>query len=237
MDTAILFSGGKDSVYAVDYALKKGYNIKYLLSVKPSRRDCYLFHFATVEHTPLLAEALKLPHILTTCNIADPKEEALIVRNIIKENPVDAVILGGVGLQKTQLSSIRNALFDLGIEVFAAHKDQIKDEEALMKKMISDGYKIVITEIASDGLNKEWVGKTLTSENFEVLKKLSEKYGFDLLGEGGYYNSLVTDGPIFSKKIEILDSEQVMEANNSGYLKVNNLILAEKEPLAEVIGF
>ena len=64
MDVAILFSGGKDSTLAIEYAKKEGYNIKYLLSVKPSRRDCYLFHYATVEHTPALADAMGLKHIL-----------------------------------------------------------------------------------------------------------------------------------------------------------------------------
>ena len=56
MDVAIMYSGGKDSTYAIEYALDKGYNIKYLLSVKPNRTDCYLFHFATVEHTKELAD-------------------------------------------------------------------------------------------------------------------------------------------------------------------------------------
>ena len=64
MKVAVLYSGGKDSNYAVEYALKKGWEIKYLLSVKPSRTDCYLFHFATVEHTELQAEALGIRHIM-----------------------------------------------------------------------------------------------------------------------------------------------------------------------------
>jgi len=72
MDVAIMYSGGKDSTLAIEYALNKGYNIKYLLSVKPNRTDCYLFHFATVEHTKELAEILGLKHILINCNVADP---------------------------------------------------------------------------------------------------------------------------------------------------------------------
>ncbi len=226
MKVAVLFSGGKDSVFAVDHCLSKGWDIEYLLSVKPSRRDCYLFHFATVEHTPHLADALGIRQILVGCDVADPVLEAQIVRQVVEKNPVDAVVLGGVGLQETQLKSVRDALFDLGIEVFAAHKDE--DEELLMRRMIADGYEIVMTEIASDGLSAEWLGKTLTLDNFEKLKVLSKKFGFDLLGEGGYYNSLVVDGPIFTKKMVIQDSEKVMEAGNSGYLLVKKLAVLPK---------
>ncbi len=226
MNVAVMFSGGKDSVFAVDQCLSKGYNIQYLLSVKPSRRDCYLFHYATVEHTPLLADSLGYPHILVGCDVADPVQEAQIVRQVVEKNPVDAVVLGGVGLQETQIKSIRDALFDLGVEVFAAHKDQ--DEEQLMRTMIADGYEIIITEIASDGLTEEWLGRTLTVENFEKLRMLAKRYGFDLLGEGGYYNSLVIDGPIFTKQIKIVESEKVMETANSGYLKVLKTIVMPK---------
>ena len=74
MDVAILFSGGKDSTFAIQHAKQKGWNIKYLISVKPTRKDCFLFHFATVEHTKEIAKILNIPHILTSCSIANPEK-------------------------------------------------------------------------------------------------------------------------------------------------------------------
>src|SRR4030042_5735411 len=103
MKVAILFSGGKDSTYAVEYALSRGWDIQYLLSVKPTRKDCYLFHYATVEHTPKQAQILGLKQIMVKCNVANPKKEAQIVKEVVEKNKVDALILGGVGLQVTQL--------------------------------------------------------------------------------------------------------------------------------------
>ena len=93
MDVAILYSGGKDSNYALASALEKGWNVKYLLSVKPTRTDCYLFHFATVEHTKIQAEILGIPHILVNCSIANPKKEAEIVKKVVEKNPVDVEAL------------------------------------------------------------------------------------------------------------------------------------------------
>src|SRR3989344_3319731 len=230
MDVAIMFSGGKDSTLAVEYALQKGYTIKYLLSVKPSRRDCYLFHYATVEWTKEVAKALNLPQILVGCYVADPVKEAEIVKQIVEKNPVDAVILGGVGLQETQIKSVRDALFNLGTEVFAAHAGQ--DHGDLTEEMIKRGYKIIVTEIAADGLTADWLGKTMDLNNYPELRKLSEKFGFHIGFEGGHANTLVVDGPIFNKKIEIVRSEKIMEAgkSNDGYLLVHEVKVIDKIP-------
>ena len=126
-----MYSGGKDSTFAIDHAMEKGWDIEYLISIKPTRTDCYLFHYATVEHTKELAKILEIPHILEKCEIADPEKEALIVKKIVekqqKTKPVNAVVLGGTGLQETQLRSIQNALRPMGIEVFASHAGEEHD--------------------------------------------------------------------------------------------------------------
>ncbi len=226
MNIAILFSGGKDSINAIKLAKQKGWDIKYLLSVKPNRTDCYLFHFATVEYTKEIAKILGYNHILVNCDIANPQKEAEIIKDIIAKNPVDAVVLGGIGLQETQIKVLRDTLFPLGVEVFASHKDE--DHENLIRKMINQGYEIIITQIASDGM-KEWLGKTLTRDNFDELKKDSIKYGFHIGFEGGYADTFVIDGPIFDKRLEILNFEKVMESENNGYIKIKDYIVREKK--------
>jgi len=226
MKVAVMFSGGKDSTFAIDYALEKGWKIDYLLSVKPTRTDCFLFHFATVEQTPELAKILGVKHILTSCNIADPEKEAEIVKNIVIKNPVDAVVLGGTGLQETQIRSIQKALLPHGIEVFAAHAGQ--DHDIVMKEMIKKGYKFMITQIASDGLNKDWIGRVLDEKNMNELFARSIKYGFHCGGEGGYYDTLVIDGPIFNSRLEVLESHKVMESNCEGHLIVDKLQIVKK---------
>ncbi len=227
MEVAILYSGGKDSTNAIAKALENGWNIKYLLSVKPTRTDCYLFHFATVEHTRTLANILGLPHILTTCDVADPVKEALIVKEVVKKHPVDAVILGGSGLQETQIKSVREALFDLGVETFASHQGD--DHGELVEDLLEKDYKIIITQIAAEGLNQEWLGKILTKASYEELKQRSEKFGFHNGGEGGHFDTLCVDGPLFTKKLEILEAEKIMESNCVGYLKINKLSIVDKK--------
>ncbi len=226
MKVGILFSGGKDSTLAIETAKNKGWEIAYLLSIKPTRRDCYLFHYATVELTKELANILSMPHIYTTCSIADVKKEAQIIYEIVKKNPVDAIVLGGIGLQETQIKAVRDVLFPLGVEVFATHTGM--NHEEILSDMVLRGYEILITEVAADGLNKDWLGKKIDIRSLPELKAASEKYGFHIGFEGGHANTLVLGGPIFNKSIKILESEKIMDGEFSGFLKINKYVVMEK---------
>jgi len=222
---AVLYSGGKDSNYAVQDCLKKGWEIAYLLSVKPDRKDCYLFHYATVEHTGLQAKALGLKHVLVDCGVADPVKEAEIVKRVVEKNIVDAVVLGGTGLQVTQISSIQRALLPLGVEVFASHAGE--EHETLFEDMLNKGYKIMITQFASDGLDK-WLGKIIDKDNFNQLKKDAVKYGFHLGFDGGYADTFVLDMPFFEREVCFKNPLIVRNSECTGHLIVENACLAEK---------
>ena len=227
MDVAILYSGGKDSTYAIEYCQNKGWNIKYLISIKPNRTDCYLYHFATVELTQELAKILGYKHFYLSCEIADPEKEALIVKNLVEKHKVDALILGGVGLQETQLRSLQKALMPLKIEVFASHAGG--DHRELMRQMLDKGYRFMITQVASDGLIN-WLGKEITKHNLKTFFEYANKYGFDSGGEGGYYDSLTFAGPIFGdKELVIEDVKKVIENKYCGHVIVNSYKIMNKE--------
>jgi len=225
-----MYSGGKDSTFAIDHALEKEWDIRYLISIKPTRKDCYLFHYATVEHTKDLAKILEIPHILEKCKVADPIKEAEIVKKIVEKqqskNPVNAVVLGGTGLQETQLRSIQDALRPLGIEVFAAHAGE--EHDLVLEKMLEKGYEIMITQVASEGLMR-WLGKKLTKENFHELKEDSVAFKFHIGFEGGYADTLVLDGPIFSKRLQVEKFEKIIEDEYCGHVKIKKLRILDKE--------
>jgi len=233
MDAAILYSGGKDSTFAIQHAIDKGWNIKYLISVKPTRKDCFLFHYATVEQTKELAKMLKIPHFYVSCRVADPVKEADIVKKVVESNQkkmkVDAVVLGGTGLQETQLKSIQNALRPFNIDVFASHAGE--EHDLVMGQMLDRGFEIMVTQIASDGL-KEWLGKNITKDNFPQLKKDSIKYGFHIGFEGGYADTLVTNCPLFEKRMVVEEMSVIFEDNYCGHVVIDRYRMQKKDSVA-----
>ena len=73
------------------------------------------------------------------------------------------------------------------------------------------GFKVVIVGVSCDGLGKEWLGKKMTKKAVKELKALAKKYRFHSAGEGGEFETLVVDCPLFKKKIKIIESENLWD--------------------------
>ena len=65
-----------------------------------------------------------------------------------------------------------------------------------------------------------------------ILYDLQGKFGINMCGEGGEYESLTLDCPLFNKKIRIDDYETIIHSNDAfakvGYLKLNKFHLEDK---------
>lgn len=227
MKVAVLFSGGKDSVMAVHYAQKQGWDIEALIAVKPKNTEAYLWHYSTVEWTLLSANAMELPLILLKADDIGPEKEAKVLEQVFQKLKINALLLGGVGLQKTQIESVKKVAEKFKIKVIVPYEKYSSEE--LLREEIQAGFDIRITNVAVDGLGPEWLGKKLDGKAALQLKVLSEKYGFDLLFEGGSGDTYVCDAPMFKQKIEFLDTKKVWDSKtSSGYLEVLDAQLVSK---------
>lgn len=227
MRVAVLYSGGKDSTFAVHEALKKGWQVVALIAIKPKSSEAYLWHYATVEWTLLSSQALNIPLFLLKCDAIGAKEEAKELEKVLSKIKIDALILGGIGIQKTQIKEIEKVAKKFKVKVILPHKGF--DHYELFKNIIKEGFEVCITQVASQGLGPEWLGKKVDLETLEKLKKLSEKYGFHIGFEGGYAETFVVDGPIFKKRIDFVDVQKIWDNETfSGYLEVKEANLVEK---------
>ncbi len=62
MRVAVLYSGGKDSNYALYWALKQGgFEVKYLVSMVSESDESYMYHVPNIHLTELQARAIGIP--------------------------------------------------------------------------------------------------------------------------------------------------------------------------------
>ncbi len=219
-----LFSSGKDSTYALYIMQKMNYEVSCLITLESKNSSSYMFHTPNIELTKLQSQALGIPRMVQTTE--GKKEEELAdleaaIREAKKKYKLDAIVTGAI-FSTYQRNRIETICDKLGLSVFAPlwHKNQ--EEE--MRELISAGFEVMLSSIAAYGLTKEWLGKVLTLNDVDKLAQLEKKYKINVAGEGGEFESLVINGPNFSKKIDITKSKVVMEDENTG-----NFIIEEAQ--------
>jgi predicted ATP pyrophosphatase (TIGR00289 family) len=104
------------------------------------------------------------------------------------------------------------------------------DLEKYLKETIDLGFDVKFVGVAALGLNENWLGRTLDYKALEDLKELHMKYGVNLGGEGGEYDTFVCDGPIFKRRIQFLRSKRIWDnKTDSGFLNIDEAELLQKK--------
>ena len=94
-----------------------------------------------------------------------------------------------------------------------------------MKEFIETGFQAVVTAVNSSYMGQEWLGRFIDNK---FLVDLKNKKNIDLCGEYGEYHTLVLDGPLFNKKINILETQPV-KIENHWFLNITNYKLEDRE--------
>lgn len=227
MNAAALFSGGKDSTYALYLAMKE-HDVKCLLTLISENPESYMFHVPNIEFTKMQAKALELPLLMEKTK-GEKEKELMDLRNLIiiaKEKYDIKVIVAGALASRYQKERIEAICADLDLELFAPLWGV--DAEEYMSDIIKNNFKVIITAISAEGLDKSFLGKVIDFDIIKKLKIINKKTGINIAGEGGEYESFVLDGPIFKKKVVIEDAEISMEKENTGVYEIKKIKLVEK---------
>ena len=223
MKVAALFSGGKDSVFAVYIARQHGWDITHLVTLLPENKDSWMFHSINIHLTEKLAEAIGIP-LVKRITKGEKEEELEDLKYILKTLDTEGVISGAIAseYQRTQIEKI---CYELGIKSFTPiwHKDQ----DLILREQVNAGFKIIIVGVSAQGFDKTWLGRIIDEKCFDELIKLCKKYDINIAGEGGEFETLVLDGPLFKKKLVL---EEVTEEwkRDSGILQVKKAHLTDK---------
>ncbi|MFC4988151.1 diphthine--ammonia ligase [Saliphagus infecundisoli] len=230
-----LFSGGKDSSWAVYRAMKRGLPLSRLVTVHPAG-DSYMYHVPATELASLAAESIGIPLVEVSPDDfhaeeatdsgrqgdaeLEPLEVALADVDDELEGGLAGVTAGAVE-SEYQTSRIEAMCERLDCELYAPLWRE--EPRELAEAMLEVGFEIVIVQVAAEGLDESWLGRRLDRDALAELEALSEEYGVHLLGEGGEFETLVVDGPHMDRRIE-LSSEPVWEGTR-GRLRVTDASL------------
>ncbi|XP_074853026.1 diphthine--ammonia ligase isoform X2 [Carettochelys insculpta] len=226
MRVVALISGGKDSCYNMMQCVAAGHQIVALANLRPAENtatdelDSYMYQTVGHHAIDLYAEAMDLPlyrhtikgtsvdigRVYTQCE-GDEVEDLYQLLKLVKDKEgVEGVSVGAI-LSDYQRVRVEDVCKRLNLQSLAYLWR--RNQEALLKEMISSNIQAVIIKVAAFGLDPDkHLGKTLDQME-PYLLELSKKYEVHVCGEGGEYETFTLDCPLFKKKI-VVDSSQVV---------------------------
>lgn len=224
MKVVSLFSGGKDSVFALWCTQMQGWDVEALITVFPGSKESWMFHFPAVKWTRLQAEAIGIPPVVVETK-GEKENELIDLTNILeqlkKSKGIEGVISGAIAseYQKTRLDHIGESL---GLRSFAPlwHKNQ----QQIVKEEIEAGLEIIVTACSALGLDSKWLGRRLGLKELGELVKLNKRYGLNVALEGGEGETFVLNAPMFTKPLLVMRSIPHW-LGESGYLELEDVRL------------
>jgi diphthine-ammonia ligase len=217
MKLGALFSGGKDSTYALFKAWKKD-EIVCLITVISKNKESYMFHTPNIEITSLQAEAIGLP-LIQIITEGKKEEELKDLEKAMKEAKetfkIEGVVTGAV---ESVYQSERIQKICKNLKIFCVNPLWKKDQEELLKELVNNKFNIIISGIFAYPLDESWLGREINEKTIKELVELSKKYHISPTGEGGEIETTVLDAPFFSKRIEILEAVKEAKDNSGVYI-------------------
>lgn len=190
-------------MYAAYVAVQRGWHLDRLVSILPQDRDSMLFHVPNLHLTALQAQAMAIPHITEEAKAGEDGElDAL--RRALRRLDADGIVVGAIA-SDYQHDRVNRIADETGLRVFAPLWRH--DSRRLVHDYLASGMEVVFSSVSAEGLDASWLGRRWDERTIEDLLRLEASRGVHLCGEGGEFETLVLDGPLFHQRIEVVRSE------------------------------
>jgi diphthine-ammonia ligase len=206
MRAAGLFSGGKDSLYAIYLALKQGVIVEQLVSLVPNL-PIPSPHAENLESLKILAESME-----KKLTIVEFSKERFI--ETLKSLKVDALVAGDIFVE-SHLTYLQDVCSKVGLKLLEPIYG--RDTLELFHEIFNLGFKALITGVDLKFLGDEWLGFTISKETGTTF--LSKIGDVDPLGENGEFHTLVLECPLYAKSFKVKSVERKVE-KDTAYLNV-----------------
>ncbi|CAD5184286.1 diphthine--ammonia ligase-like isoform X1 [Musa acuminata AAA Group] len=227
MKVVALVSGGKDSCYAMMRCIDYGHEIVALANLMPlddsvDELDSYMYQ--TVGHQIVVgyAECMGLPlfrrrirgstrhqHLNYKMTSGDEVEDMFVLLNEVKKQiPSITAVSSGAIASDYQRLRVESVCSRLGLVSLAYLWKQ--DQTLLLEEMIERGIIAITIKVAAMGLNPaKHLGREL-ADLIPYLLQIKELCGINVCGEGGEYETLTLDCPLFKNARIFLDKFEVI---------------------------
>ena len=200
------WSGGKDSCFACYLALAQGYKISHLVNFVSKEFNRVSFHGTEARLIQLQSQSIGIPLLQKQTTWNGYEQEFKEAVKSLLPNGIKGMVFGDIYLDEHK-DWVERVCGDLGIE--AVEPLWNKSSEKVLTDFINAGFEAIIVSAKAELIDEGWVGRRADRDFMEYLKAKN----IDICGENGEYHTLVVSGPLFKRRIEIIETRTINRDN------------------------
>lgn len=216
MKALALLSGGKDSFLSAQIAMEQGFEVAAALTVIPEEFSL-MFHYPNAARAEMVAALLGVPWSTTS-----EEKFADSIEQFVKQG-FEAISVGAIA-SEYQKTRVEKLCTELGIMSFIPLWR--KDQAFILRELQLRGIRAMIVSVSAEGFDSNDLGRIIDREYMEELEKKNLRYGINISGEGGEYETFVVSA-LGMGELEIIEAEKVWEGSH-GYMLLKEV--AMKQP-------
>jgi diphthine-ammonia ligase len=171
------------------------------------------------------AEALGIPIVQQLTHDDDYEEQFVNMIKKFREEGVEGGIFGDIDFNAHR-EWIENACAKA--DIMPHLPLWLEEQKKLMEEFIDAGFESVVVAAKADLFGMDVLGRKIDRDFIAYLDELSKTKDITPCGEAGEYHTLVIDGPIFKKRLEIVKSEKV-QRDKILYLEITETGFRDKQ--------
>jgi uncharacterized protein (TIGR00290 family) len=197
------WSGGKDCCLALHRAIAAGLDARYLANTvtEDGQRSCS--HGISAAVIKRQAEALGIPIVQQPTTGDNYRDQFLKMLKDFKKEGIEGGVFGDIDFNPHR-EWIDSVCQEAGITPHLPLWEE--DQQNLMEEFIDAGFTAVVVAAKAEILGEEVLGRKIDRSFLAYLKGLDK--GITPCGEAGEYHTLVIDGPLFKKQLQITASRK-----------------------------
>ncbi len=204
-----------------------------LLNFVLKNTDAWTMHKATPEVVHTQAEATGLPVIQRETSWGEFEDAFKSTMLNLKTQDIEGSVWGleGGKMLKRQNSLdpqkdwICRVCSELGVKPIMPLWG--RSQEQILNDFVEKGFEAILVSVNAK-LGVEWLGRKIDRDFLRKIREMNHKNGTNICDQLGECHTLVTDGPLFKKRVRVIESK-VLAKNSYFFLDISKVELVEKD--------